>query len=83
MDKFLRFTIYFIACLQIVAAVIVFIEGYSKIDMLVAFAILILPILVIFYLLKGPDREERELKKEVNKARLRKELDELKKYIKK
>ena len=80
MSNFLRYSAYAIAFLQFIASIVVFVNGYSRIDMLAAFALAILPIVVFLLLRSGPDAEERKLIHAVNKAKLRKELKELEKY---
>lgn len=73
----LRIAAYAVCVLQIICALAVLTQAYSSRDMLVTALLLVVPVLSIVALRCGPDREERELVSKVNKARLRKELQEL------
>lgn len=73
----LRIAAYTVCVLQILCAVAVISQAYSSRDMLMAVLLAVTPIVSIAALRCGPDREERELLSKVNKARLRKELQDL------
>lgn len=65
--------------LQIGAAVFIAANSYSQKDVLFCLLLLVAPALSLLALRRGPDREERRLSREVRKARLRRELEDLQK----
>lgn len=73
----LRLAAYAACILQILCAGAVLSQAYGSRDMLMSVLLAVAPILAIIALRCGPDREERELVSKVNKARLRKELQDL------
>lgn len=77
MDRFIRYAAYFVnAALVIFILAVVFNTNNSR-DRMLAFAVLLVPVVSICALKSGPDCEERKLQREVNKACLRAELAKL------
>ncbi len=77
MNKLLRVATY-IFCVAQLGFVISQLPGISLgADLLTVILLTALPIVAIAALVSGPDSEERKLRKEVTKARLKNELDEL------
>ena len=67
--------------LLIVFAIMAYSQTYGREAGLILL-LLIPPVLSLLALRKGGDKEERQLKKRIRKATLRKELDDLKKFDK-
>ena len=65
---------------MIIAAAVIFFSTYRSSDKLLAALLFLPPVLSLFALCKGPDKEERELDQAVRKARLRKELKDLQEF---
>lgn len=77
MNRLLRIITY-VFCFAQLGFVISQLPGIShNADILTAILLLCLPVFAIAALVTGPDREEVKLKKEVTKARLKNELEEL------
>lgn len=72
-----RYIAYAFCVIQLIAVLFLLFESYSIKDALAASLLALLPIAAIFALRSGPDKEERLLRSQVQKARLRKELQEL------
>jgi hypothetical protein len=66
-------------CLTIQILVVGFLltQAYSARDFMAGFALAVPPVLGILALYCGPDKEERQLRTQLTKARMRKELREL------
>ncbi len=77
MKQPLRIAAYICCTLQIICAVFVITQAYNSRDIIMAILLIIPAALAIFALCGGPDREERKLREQVSKARLRRELQEL------
>lgn len=73
----LRYAAYAASVIQLIVVVVVVSQAYSPRDMMVAGLLAVPALLAIAALYTGPDREERRLRTQVAKARLRKELQEL------
>lgn len=73
----LRIVVYIVAALQFICAGFVLSEAYGPRDMMLAALLGVLPVLAVLALRCGPDKEERTLQSQVNKARLRRELKDL------
>ena len=76
MNRFVIIAAYAANILLILAAGIIAIKAYGD-DAYFALLLLVPPVLSIIALRRGPDAEERTLTRQVNKARLRRELAEL------
>ena len=76
MERFLRYAAYLANVVLIGAALIMVLHNYGR-DSLLAALLTVPPILSLFSLYVGPDAEERQLLRDVTKARLRKELKDL------
>ncbi|TVQ81982.1 MAG: hypothetical protein EA357_11140 [Micavibrio sp.] len=76
---FLRIAVYIAIAVQLAAAALVFIQGYSAQERLLALLLAVLPLLAAVTLYAGPSREERKLARELNIARMKSELEELEK----
>lgn len=77
MDKVIRWGA-FIANAVLVVAAFIIIAKVHDIERRLIFSLLLLPpVLSLFALYIGPDIEERRLTKQVNKAKLRAELEKL------
>lgn len=79
MEKLIRYAAYLANLVLIAAAFIIMLKSYGGRDALMASLLALPPILSLFALYSGPDLEERQLLREVTKARLRKELKDLSK----
>ena len=77
MPQIIRYAAYAILVIQILVAGFVAANSYGPREAILAFLLVIPPILALVALYGGPDREERKLRSLVAKARLRKELQEL------
>lgn len=77
MSQLVRYAAYAVLGIQILAAAFVAANSYSSREAILAFLLVIPPILALVALYGGPDREERKLRGLVTKARLRKELQDL------
>jgi hypothetical protein len=78
MDKFIHISAYVANIILILITFILISETYGS-DTYLAMLLLIPPCLSLWALYNGPDHHERRLQKELNKARMEKELSELKK----
>ena len=76
MERWLRYAAYLSNVVLIGAAMIMVLHNYGN-DSLLAGLLAVPPILSLFSLYFGPDAEERQLSRDVTKARLRKELKDL------
>lgn len=76
MDRFIRIAAYILNALLILASLYLMTEAYDR-DLVYCFLLILPPLFSILALKTGPDLEERRLTREVNKARLRAELDEV------
>ncbi len=77
MDRIIRYAAYAACAAQIIAVGIIIANSYSSRDMLLACLVAVPPLLFIAALLLSPDIEERRLRRQVAKLRLRAELQEL------
>ncbi|MCC7038090.1 MAG: hypothetical protein IT560_12405 [Alphaproteobacteria bacterium] len=77
MDRFIRYAAYLLNAGLIVFILAVIFNTYNSRDKMLAFATLLVPVISLCALKSGPDSEERQLQREVNKARLRAELAKL------
>lgn len=77
MDRFIRYAAYLLNAALVVFILAVIFNTYNSRDRMLAFAALVVPAISICALKSGPDGEERQLQREVNKARLRAELAKL------
>ncbi len=77
MDRFIRYAAYAFNLAFLVFVIVVLFNSYNQRDKLLAVCTLLLPVANLCALRNGPDREERGLQREVNKARLRAELAKL------
>ncbi len=78
MNKIVHYTALMVNILLLLFAVYTFLTGYGS-NRLFAALLTVPPILSVFALRLGPDLEERKLTRELNKARMRKELQDLRK----
>ena len=78
MNKIVYYAALMVNILLLLFAVYTFLTGYGN-TRLFAALLIVPPILSVFALRMGPDLEERKLTRELNKARMRKELQNLKK----
>jgi hypothetical protein len=76
MERWLRYAAYLSNIVLIASAMIMVLHNYGN-DSLLASLLAVPPILSLFSLYFGPDAEERQLQRDVTKARLRKELKDL------
>ncbi|MFH1159228.1 MAG: hypothetical protein V1721_10185 [Pseudomonadota bacterium] len=76
MDKIVHYTACVANILLLVFAVYTFLTGYGN-NRFFAAVLTIPPLLSVFALRIGPDLEERKLSRELSKARMRKELQDL------
>ena len=76
MDKLIRYAAYLGNLALAGVAVIVMITGYGR-DVMYAMLLMVPPVLSFLALMCGPDLEEMRLRRQVNKAKLRKELEDL------
>jgi hypothetical protein len=76
MERWLRYAAYLANIVLIGSSMIMVLHNYGQ-DSLLASLLAVPPILSLFSLYFGPDAEERQLSRDVNKARLRKELKDL------
>ncbi len=74
MDKVIRCAAYLACVIQILVAAYAFTEVYGS-EIILALLLLVTPLLSVIALYSGPDLEERRLTKDLNKARLRNELE--------
>ncbi len=77
MDRFIRYAAYAFNAAFLVFVIVVLFNSYNSRDKLLAAATLLLPLANLCALRNGPDREERDLQRALNKARLRAELAKL------
>jgi hypothetical protein len=78
MDKFLRISAYLANVLMILAVLIIWQDNRPHGAEVLLMALLFFPpILSLLAIWQGPDREERRLRRAVNKAELKKRLKEL------
>lgn len=77
MERIIRYAAYLANLVLIVAALIIMLKSYGGRDALMASLLTLPPILSLLALYTGPDGEERQLYRDVTKARLRKELKDL------
>lgn len=78
MDKIIHYVACVANILLLLFAIYTFLTGYGD-NRFFAALLTIPPILSIFAMRLGPDLEERKLTHELNKARMRKELQDLRK----
>jgi cadmium resistance protein CadD (predicted permease) len=77
MDKLIYISTYLANIALILIACVFFTESYGS-DRYLAFLLFIPPCLSLWSLYTGPDLEERKLRKQLNKAKMQKELEGLK-----
>ncbi len=77
-DKILYVTTLLANAVLLLVLAALFFDAHGEESLLIALMAAV-PVLSLVLLYKGPDREERRLRRQVNKARLRKELAELEK----
>jgi hypothetical protein len=77
MDKIIRYAAYVACVLQLIAVGIIVANAYSSRDGLLGCVVAVPPLLFIGALLMSPDIEERRLRRQVAKLRLRAEMQEL------
>ncbi len=77
MDRFIRYAAYAFNVAFLVFVIAVLFNSYNPREKLLAACTLLVPLANLCALRSGPDREERQLQREVNKARLRAELASL------
>ena len=82
MDRVLRYAAYAACAAQIIAFGILLHHSYNDREVLAALLLAVPPLLAIAALWTGPDREERQLRRQVTKLRLQAELQELEKKTK-
>lgn len=82
MAKIIHYTAILFNILMILAAIFFITQSLGMGEVLVALAMLLPPITSIAALYWGPDLEERRLQRMLNKIRIKKELQEIKKGIK-
>lgn len=73
----LRYLAYAALIIQLLVVGFVLTQAYSARDVMGAVLLALPPVLALWALYSGPDREERKLRSQVAKARLRKELQDL------
>ena len=76
MGKVIRYAAFLACTIQIIVAAYAFTEVYGH-EIFLALLLMAVPVLSLLALYAGPDLEERRLAKELNKARLRNELENL------
>ncbi|MEZ0225071.1 MAG: hypothetical protein ACAH83_11000 [Alphaproteobacteria bacterium] len=76
MERIIRYAAYLANLVLIGAALILTLRSYGQ-SALFASLLTLPPILSLLALYNGPDVEERQLQRDVTKARLRKELKDL------
>ena len=76
MDRLIRYAACAANAVMIVTAIVIFANAYGS-QKFLALLLAIPPALSLFALCSGPDKEERLLQRQVSKARLRRELQEL------
>lgn len=79
MDRVFRYAAYLTGIIQVLFVLTTLPELNNSSDIMSALFLLLLPVLAMVALYTGPDIEERRLHKQVNKARLRAELETLEK----
>ena len=77
MDRFIHKAAYFLNAALVIFIFVVMFNTRNSSDRTLAFVVLLVPLVSLCALKTGPDREERQLQREVNKARLRAELAKL------
>jgi hypothetical protein len=77
MERIIRYAAYLANLVLVASALIIMLKSYGGRDGLFAGLLTVPPILSLFALYYGPDAEERQLQRDVTKARLRKELKDL------
>ena len=77
MDRILRYAAVAACIVQIITVGIILSHTYRGRDFFLALLLVVPPALSIAALWTGPDREERRLRRQVEKLRLRVELKEL------
>jgi hypothetical protein len=77
MERIIRYAAYLANLVLIASAFIIMLKSYGGRDALLAGLLSMPPILSLLALYMGPDAEERQLHRDVTKARLRKELKDL------
>ena len=82
MSKIIHHTAILLNILMILTAIFFVTQSVSMIEVIVALGMLLPPITSIFALYWGPDLEERRLQRTLNKVRIKRELQEIKKSVK-
>lgn len=76
MERFIHIAAYLANITMMVFAAFIIRESYGA-ETYVALLLMVPPVLSLLALYHGPDKEERQLTRRLNKARMRKELEEI------
>lgn len=74
MDKIVYYGAYLFCILQIVATFFILKDAYGR-DQFFALLLIIPPVFALRALANGPDREERQLMRQLHKAKLQQEIE--------
>lgn len=82
MLKFIHYTAILLNVLMILTAIFFVTQSVSMTEVVIALAMLLPPIASMIALYWGPDLEERRLQRTLNKVRIKRELQEIKRSVK-
>ncbi|MCB1556841.1 MAG: hypothetical protein KDJ15_05960 [Alphaproteobacteria bacterium] len=77
MNKFLRPLAYGLNGLLIAGGLVLVTQAYGWMEVALAIFLIIVPLVSLAAVYTGPDREERHLQRQLNKARMRREIREI------